>query len=325
MDMIITHISGNDITSVVELWNRELPIDSINKNLFISRVLLDEHFKKENVLIAKVPKETKEDNEIIGFIIGATVNEAIYKDVDPDNIRCWITAMAVSKKYRNMGVGKKLLTTLLNQFSASGKKECFIATYPYGYFVPGLDVKAYSSGIEFFKHFGFNENDHPLSMDANIVLLDLGEAFEQKTDKLKKDGIKVVSYEDKYILSYLGFMRSMTYDWYRVARENLLNLSRNIFFHDQITIAIHGEEVVGYCQFEGSHFGPFGVSEKYQGKGIGKILLGETLKKMRMHGYHDAWVLWTDDIAAKVYSKFGFKETRRFVTLKKDLSELKLH
>jgi GNAT superfamily N-acetyltransferase len=92
-----------------------------------------------------------------------------------------------------------------------------------------------------------------------------------------------------------------------------------MFFHDQITIAIHKEEVVGYCQFEGSHFGPFGVSEKYQGKGIGTILLGETLKKMRMYGHHDAWVLWTDDLAAKVYSKFGFKETRRFVTLKKEL------
>jgi GNAT superfamily N-acetyltransferase len=313
MDVIISPISGSDVTSLVELWNKELPIDSINKKLFVSRVLLDEHFKKENVLVAK------QNDEIIGFVIGATVNEAIYKDVDPENVRCWITAMAVSKKYRSKGIGKMLLTDLLKQFSAAGKKECFIATYPYGYFVPGLDIKAYSSGIKFFEHFGFKENNRPLSMDANIVLLDLGEEYEQKADKLKKSGIEVVSYEDKYILSYLDFMKSMTHDWYRVARQNLLDLSRNIFYHDQITIAIHKEDVVGYCQFEGSHFGPFGVSDKYQGKGIGTILLGETLKKMRMYGYHDAWVLWTDDLAAKVYSKFGFKETRRFVTLKKEL------
>jgi ribosomal protein S18 acetylase RimI-like enzyme len=317
MNLVITQISGHDISAVIELWNKELPIDSINKNLFISRVLLDEHFKKENVLIAKV-KETN-GYEIVGFIVGSTVNEAIYKDVDPDNIRCWITAMAVSKKHQNMGVGKMLLNALLKQFIASGKKECFIATYPYGYFVPGLDVKVYSSGIKFFEHFGFKENNRPLSMDVNIVLLDLGEGFEQKVDKLKKDGIEVVSYADEYILSYIDFMKSMTYDWYRVARQNLINLSHNTFFRDQITIAIYQNEVVGYCQFEGSHFGPFGVSEKYQGKGIGTILLGETLKKMRMYGYHDAWVLWTDDIAAKVYSKFGFKETRRFVTLKKEL------
>ena len=318
MDVIIAPISSNDISLLVELWNRELPIDSINKNLFISRVLLDEHFKKENVLVAKLPTTKKED-EIIGFIIGNTVNESIYKDVDPNNIRCWITAMAISKKYKNMGVGKKLLTALLEQFSTNNKKECFIATYPYGYFVPGLDINVYSSGIKFFEHFGFKENNRPLSMDANIVLLDLGQEFEQKVNKLKKDDIEVVSYDDKYILSYLDFMKSMTYDWYRVARQNLFDLSRNNFLHDQITIAIHKEEVVGYCQFEGSHFGPFGVSEKCQGKGIGTILLGETLKKMRMYGYHDAWVLWTDDLAAKVYSKFGFKETRRFVTLKKEL------
>jgi hypothetical protein len=27
--------------------------------------------------------------------------------------------------------------------------------------------------------------------------------------------------------------------------------------------------------------------------------------------------MWTDDLAAKVYGKFGFKETRRFALLKK--------
>ena len=113
-------------------------------------------------------------------------------------------------------------------------------------------------------------------------------------------------------------MRSMTSDWYRVARYNLHDMSRNLFNPDQITIAVQGNVVIGYCQFEGSHFGPFGVSDKYQGKGIGTILLGRTLEKMRMYGYHDAWVLWTDDVAAKVYGKFGFKETRRFVVLKND-------
>ncbi len=78
--------------------------------------------------------------------------------------------------------------------------------------------------------------------------------------------------------------------------------------------------MIGYCQFEGAHFGPFGVADKYQGKGIGTVLLGRTLERMRAKGLHNAYVLWTDDVAAKVYSKFGFEETRRFAVMKKEIS-----
>jgi mycothiol synthase len=62
------------------------------------------------------------------------------------------------------------------------------------------------------------------------------------------------------------------------------------------------------------------VSDAYQGRGIGTVLLARTLERMRMQGYHNAWVMWTDDIAAKVYSKYEFTETRRFSILRKPLS-----
>lgn len=309
----ILPIKGDDIDGIVDLWNEELPIDSINKNYFIAKVILDEHFKPENVLVAK------DNDKIVGFIIGATVNEVVYPDVDPHNIRCWITSFVISKDYRQKGLGKRLFTQIIDKFKNEGKKECYIATYPYGYFVPGIDVKLYKETILFLEHIGFTEVYRPLSMDANITLLDLGKEFIEKVKKLKKDGIEVISYNQKYILSYIDFMRSMTSDWYRVARHNLMDMTRNLFHNDQITIAVQEGKVVGYCQFEGSHFGPFGVADSHQGKGIGTVLLGRTLEKMRMYGYHDAWVLWTDDLAAKVYSKFGFKETRRFVVLKKEL------
>ena len=35
---------------------------------------------------------------------------------------------------------------------------------------------------------------------------------------------------------------------------------------------MQNEKVVGYCQFEGSHFGPFGVAKDFQGRGIGTVL-----------------------------------------------------
>ena len=97
-------------------------------------------------------------------------------------------------------------------------------------------------------------------------------------------------------------------------------ISEGGFSENQITVVVHNDEIIGYCQFEGSHFGPFGVSDKFQGKGIGTVLLAKTIERMKSEGFHDAWVTWTDDIAAKVYGKFGFKETRRFALLRKEFS-----
>jgi mycothiol synthase len=77
---------------------------------------------------------------------------------------------------------------------------------------------------------------------------------------------------------------------------------------------------LGYCQFEGEHFGPFGVREDCQNQGIGTVLLAHCLQAMRAAGHHNAWVLWTsDDTAAKVYSRFGFTVTRRFAVLRREL------
>ncbi|MFA6542555.1 MAG: GNAT family N-acetyltransferase, partial [Bacteroidota bacterium] len=105
----------------------------------------------------------------------------------------------------------------------------------------------------------------------------------------------------------------------RVERRNLRKLSEGTFKETQITVVVHNNEIIGYCQFEESHFGPFGVSDAFQGRGIGTVLLARTLDRMRTEGFHDAWVMWTDDVAAKVYGKFGFQETRRFSILRKEL------
>jgi GNAT superfamily N-acetyltransferase len=114
--------------------------------------------------------------------------------------------------------------------------------------------------------------------------------------------------------------RTMPSDWVRVERRNLRKIVEGGFHPEQVMVVTKGDDIIGYCQFEGSHFGPFGVRDDFQGKGIGTVLLARTLERMRQEGHHDAWVMWTDDTAAKVYSKFGFKETRRFALLKKNLS-----
>ena len=92
-------------------------------------------------------------------------------------------------------------------------------------------------------------------------------------------------------------------------------------------MAVNGSEVVGYCQYwngegydwytTGAHFGPFGVREDFRGRGIGTVLLYRALLEMRKNGIHNAFVLWTDERASRLYSRFGFKVTRRFRVMMK--------
>ena len=321
MEISITPISNLDIEGVLRLWNKVLPLDAVTLDSLEARVLLDENFDENTFVVAK------EDDRIVGFIVGTYARRVPLGNHDPNGDRCWITALGVEPEYQKQGVAAKMLASLFEKFKTLGKRECYIATYAPGYFVPGIDIKEYSDAISFLKKSGFEETYRPLSMDTQLPLFKVTREAEEKEKRLLENGIVIRAYTRNDLLSFMKFLEAnMPSDWVRVSRANLRDLTRGIFQPDQIFVAVSEgpsgkeNEVIGYCQFEGAHFGPFGVAEKYQGKGIGTVLLGRTLERMRAKGYHNAYVLWTDDVAAKVYSKFGFKETRRFVVIRKSIA-----
>ena len=320
MDISIAPLSNSDVDPVIKLWNSVNPLDAVTIDVLESRVLLDENFDPETFLVAR------DRERVIGFMVGAYARRVPLGEHDPKGDRCWITAFGVDESSRKSGVAGGLLSHLLGKFKAMGKNECFVATYAPGYFVPGIDVNEYPAGVSFLRKQGFQETYRPLSMDAPLALFKVSREIAEKEKGLRASGVEVVTYSRGYLIPFMRFLETnMPADWVRVARANLRDLTRGFFQPDQIFLAVAGRtatdpgEVIGYCQFEGAHFGPFGVAEKYQGKGIGTVLLGRTLEHMRAKGLHNAFVLWTDDIAAKVYSKFGFKETRRFVVFRKQI------
>ena len=314
MHISINHYTDDDREQVLSLWAQSLPLDAIAEDIFERRVLLDENFDPSTFLLAR-----KDDN-LVGFVLGVYARRMHLGDADPDGTRCWITAFGVHPTAMLKEVGTPLLATLENRFRALGKRECRISGYPPGYFTPGIDQQASAPLLEFFVSHKYEAFHEALSMDAPIALFTVPEKIVQMEQTLLAGGIEIRPYRRTDLVRFLGFLeRTMPTDWVRVERSNLRKISEGGFRTDQITVVTHGEEIIGYCQFEGSHFGPFGVSDLHQGRGIGTVLLARTLERMRHQGYHNAWVMWTDDVAAKVYSKFGFTQTRRFTLLKKEL------
>jgi GNAT superfamily N-acetyltransferase len=283
-------------------------------NTFESRVLLDENFDPDCFLLAR------QNNTLIGFILGAHAKRMPLGDADPDGTRSWITALAVDPSADIASAGSLLIEELERRFKRIGKTECWVSTYPPGYFTPGIDQNNYRPLLQLFLNSGYQKQKEALSMDAPIVLFQLTDAVKAKERQLLSQGISIRTYERNDLFSFLSFLeKTMPSDWVRVERRNLRKLSEGTFKETQITVVVHNNEIIGYCQFEESHFGPFGVSDAFQGRGIGTVLLARTLDRMRTEGFHDAWVMWTDDVAAKVYGKFGFQETRRFSILRKEL------
>jgi len=214
-----------------------------------------------------------------------------------------------------------LLSEVEKKFKSLGKRECRVSGYPPGYFTPGIDMRAYKPYLELFTSHGYEVFHEALSMDAPIVLFAVPEKTIGIEKVLNADGIEIRSYRRSDLVRFMNFLeQTMPSDWVRVERRNLRKIAEGGFHPEQVMVVAKGDEIIRYCQFEGSHFGPFGVSDAFQGRGIGTVLLARTLERMRQEGYHDAWVMWTDDIAANVYGKFGFKETRRFAMLKKEIS-----
>lgn len=314
MSLTISPYADTAREELLKLWEAALPLDAITADTLESRVLLDENFDSETFLLAH------SEGTLVGFVLGVHAKRMHLGDADPDGVRCWITALGVHPVSLLDTVGARLLQEVESRFKALGKRECRVSSYPPGYFTPGIDTRAYTPLLKLLGEQGYEIFHQALSMDAPLVLFTVQERTSEIQDKLRSEGIEIRPYLRTDLVRFMEFLeKTMPSDWVRVERRNLRRISEGGFHSEQIMVVTHKENIIGYCQFEGSHFGPFGVSGAYQGRGIGTVLLARTLERMRHEGHHDAWVMWTDDVAAKVYGKFGFKETRRFALLKKTL------
>ena len=303
----------DDEPDLLATWNAALPYDPIDRATLQRKVLLDPNFDPDWLLIAEAEEKT------IGFCL-CLIRRVPMDDLDMQPRRGWITAMGVRPGWRRRGAGSALLERAMQLFQEAGRSEVLIAPYTPNYFVPGVDEERYADGLEFLQARGFEVVSRPVSMDASIVLFDYDE-WKPREDRLRDRGIEVRALRMQEIPAFTGFLKAhMPTDWLRHARELLLDAIRGLASEEQFVVALMDGEIVGYCQFDGAHFGPFGVRDDMQGQGVGTVLLAKCLQAMRAHGLHNAWVLWTsDDVADNVYARFGFRRTRRFSILRRAL------
>ena len=313
-DIAVRGYRSKDEGALLELWNDALPLDPVDQRTFHRKVLLDPNFHPDWLLVAE------KNGRLVGFCL-CLIRRVPFEEVGLQPEAGWISAFGIHPEHRRQGAGTALLDAALELFRSAGRQSVSIAPYIPNYFVPGVDVHHYADGVTFLEKRGFEILDRPMSMDASIVQLDTRPFIEGRRERLRQQGVEVRSMQPREIPALMDLLQShMPGDWVRHARDILLDISKGIGDFDQFTLAFKDGEVVGYCQFEEEHFGPFGVREGMQGQGIGTALLATCLRTMQRRGIHTAWVLWTsDENADKIYGRFGFKETRRFAVMRRPL------
>ena len=224
--------------------------------------------------------------------------------------------MAVNPEDQRSGIGTSLLHSALDYFRKHDRKKVWVCgntgSAP-GYTFPGVDKDAYPGALALFKKAGFIVDHEPIAMGREITDFDIEHfhkiAWESGTD------VKIETLTPEKIQDFMDFMaNAFPGDWNIVARMKIKSGS----LQDVLIASIDGK-IVGYCQWDGEHFGPFGVGEGARNKKVGAKLFTESVKRIRENDGRTVWFNWADEDAARFYERFGLEIKRRFAILRKDL------
>jgi mycothiol synthase len=315
MDLSISPYQADDFDGVLRVLAEAMPRDPVSPARFVRQVLLDANFRAAGAPVARV------GSDVVGFCL-SIARQVPLENAPTDDDRGYITLFGVRPAFQRRGVGAQLLEAAEAYLKLQNRKRVMIAPYAPGYFICGVDIAAYSGGLAFFTKHGFGEVYRPIAME--IALWDLGvpEWARQRQTKLADDGVTVEPYRPELTLPILEFAAGeFAGDWVRVYRETM---NRIVSFGDaasRIVVAHEHGRVIGFSHHDAERFGPIGVAAAHRGRGIGQVLMYQTLQAQRLAGYRTAWFLWSDDkTAARLYTAAGFREVRRFALMKKELT-----
>ena len=303
---------GADVESVVALWNRALRRDPISTGRFVAWLFGDPDYwpgADSGFFVA-----TRGD-ELLGFV------RAIIRRWPNDRVglesECgWIPVLAVDPAHQRQSVGRALLEHAVAYLQAQNRRRIWVCgntgSAP-GYVFPGVDKDAYAGALAMLALAGFSVDHEPVSMSREIVDFDV-EKFHVEAWRGGRS-IEVAPLTPASAQDFLAFMAdAFPGDWNMAARAKL----RAGALHE-VLIATLGGVIVGYCQWEGEHFGPFGVRPTLRSQGIGAKLFVEAVRRIRAADGRSVWFNWADEGAARFYARFGLQPTRRFAILRKEL------
>ncbi|MFH8571722.1 GNAT family N-acetyltransferase [Streptomyces sp. NPDC017993] len=305
-----------DGPSLLAAWCRSAPGDPITAARFRAQVLLDPNFDPEGLRVAVL------DGRVVGaaYAVRRLVPMA-GTDLEPD--QGWLPFFFVDPSVRRHGVGRRLLTDALDWLHGHGRRRVDFAAYAPHYVLPGLDRETYPQAAGLLESLGFRVRYEAAAMDRTLVGYSVPEEVRRHEEGLVAQGYRFGTPSDDDLVDLVRLAATeFNPDWARTIRR-CLSTGTPL---DHVVIAREpGGQVAGWAMHGAydalaERFGPFGVRPEQRGTGLGKVLLHRTLERMRAHGAHGAWFLWTGEQtpAGHLYRAAGFRTTRTFEVMRRE-------
>ncbi|HET6855617.1 MAG TPA: GNAT family N-acetyltransferase [Streptomyces sp.] len=305
-----------DGAALVEAWARAVPHDPITPRWFRDKVLLDANFDPDCLRVAV------RGDEILGAAYG--VRRLVpMAGLDLQPAQGWIPFFFVVPGARRAGLGRRLVTEVLDRLRDHGCTRVDFSSYTPHYLLPGLDEETYPEAAGLLGGLGFRTLHEVAAMDRTLVGHRMPEKVERRYAELVGLGHRFGTPSDDDLVDLLRLAADeFSADWADAVRRSL---AAGTPVERIVAVRAPEGDLVGWAMHGaydgiGERFGPFGVHARQRGSGLGQVLLHLTLGRMRASGLHGAWFLWTgeDSPAGRLYRGAGFTTTRRFRVLRRE-------
>jgi mycothiol synthase len=267
--MTIRTIGHDDAPAILELWNNVATYDPLTTALLEEKLWGDPDFTP---LLALV------DDSLAGFAVAVVRETGATK-------RAYLKLFAVAPSAQRQGLATRLLREIEHQAASLGATELRLGEGAPNYLTPGVDSR-YAAAIAWAEKNGFSKVGETCNQVA-----DLREPPEQVTAA----SLPLVRCTREHEPSLTELLDNYWPSWKGEVGVALRNTPPTVF------VALDNDRVVGFAAYDANNlgtgwFGPMGVDEQLQGRGVGRALLVETLTDMRGAGYTEAIIPWVGPV-----------------------------
>jgi len=301
----LKELERNDLTEIRTLANHCLNRDTISDAALERITFSDPNFSPELTEVAL------EGNEIVGCMIGVRRTKSPEESVEAQKEIGWIRLFFVSEDYRRRGMASQMLGELERKFRSRGTKRIRVTDFAGWTLFSGVDVM-YQEAIGFLLSRGFEKVGE--MVDYEIDLLDFH--VPRTVTETRLDGVtirrahldekgRLMEWAAKTFSPFWGFGIS------------------DAFKYDspKLWVAERDGKFLGFCMYravEPYGLGPIGVDPEWRKRGLGSVLLFNSLSSMREEGQRMAVIGWTNQLF--FYTQVpGIRRIRHYWTMEKQL------
>jgi len=291
---------------VRKFLNLTLWRDFIDRRFYRKLTLEDPNYDPKYALVAL------ERGNVIAAAIGVRRIREPAAVVEAQREVAWVKALAA--KPEDVGRLKELITTLEEEFKREGRRHVRISDYASWYLTPGVDLE-YDHIHAMLLDLGYKKVSEAVNYEVDLSRLYVPSRVASLAEKLRRDGVEIVELREES--EELGrWVEERFSPFWRIEAEMGLKAEDG-----GVLVAKMGSRIAGFSVYGAlrpDFFGPIGVDPELRGRGIGTVLLFETLKRMRGEGVRIATIPWTTHLF--FYTQLpGVVGIRHFITLAKTI------